>query len=265
MKNITVLSLVFNFVLVFFGMYFYLKKKKKKTVDKLIGSFYEPAENCQIRELADLYEIYLGKRREGFFVEVGAYDGLSWSNSSCLAKVGWAGLLIEPVPHFAQKCRDLYSNNNKIRIVEGAAGSEESTITLCVADALTTTSAKMVGVYKNIAWSKESINQSVEIRVKQRRLDDILNDASVPVAFEVLIIDVEGAESAVLSGFSLEKWKPKMVIVELAHTHPDLYLESAGDLDIQISIEKSGYSVAYKDSINTVFVRLEPSPSGLAM
>ena len=70
----------------------------------------------------------------------------------------------------------------------------------------------------------------------------------------LLVIDVEGAEAAVLRGFSLARWKPRMLIIELVHTHPDLHAVSAGDAHLQRLIEEAGYSVVYKDSINTVFV-----------
>ena len=46
-----------------------------------------------------------------------------------------------------------------------------------------------------------------------------------------------------------------MIIAELTHTHPDLHVISAGDAHLQSAIQKAGYSVVYKDAINTVFAR----------
>src|SRR6185436_17619755 len=70
--------------------------------------YYEPAPSCQLAELAGLYSLFLGERGNGFFVEVGAYDGISFSNTSCLAARGWSGMLVEYIPRFAQACRVLY-------------------------------------------------------------------------------------------------------------------------------------------------------------
>ena len=42
---------------------------------------------------------------KGTFVEIGAYDGESFSNTSFLADLGWNGLYVEPVPKFAALCR----------------------------------------------------------------------------------------------------------------------------------------------------------------
>ena len=71
----------------------------------------------------------------------------------------------------------------------------------------------------------------------------------------VTIVDVEGAEASVFAGFSISRWKPTMIIAELTHTHPDLHVISAGDAHLQSAIQKAGYSVVYKDAINTVFAR----------
>ena len=42
--------------------------------------FYEVNSDCQIKNLNKIYYDIFGKKTDGFFVEVGAFDGLSWSN-----------------------------------------------------------------------------------------------------------------------------------------------------------------------------------------
>ena len=42
----------------------------------------------------------------GFFVEAGANDGLSQSNTAYFERyLGWRGLLIEPIPELAERCK----------------------------------------------------------------------------------------------------------------------------------------------------------------
>ena len=49
---------------------------------------------------------HLGGRRGGVFIEAGAYDGLCQSNTWHLERrLGWRGLLVEPVPESADLCR----------------------------------------------------------------------------------------------------------------------------------------------------------------
>ena len=75
-----------------------------------------------------------------------------------------------------------------------------------------------------------------------------------PRNFDVLVVDVEGFEEQVFAGFSLSDWRPKMMIVELADTHPDLTATSHSDARLGARLAAHGYNVVFKDSVNTVFV-----------
>ncbi len=44
-------------------------------------------------------------RRTGIYVEVGAYDGVGFSNTYFLDALGWEGILVEPAPDQAEACR----------------------------------------------------------------------------------------------------------------------------------------------------------------
>ena len=64
-------------------------------------TFYPQQPTCQISNMWLIFETFFGQRTEGLFVEVGAFDGVLYSNTWGLAARGWRGLLIEPVPEFA--------------------------------------------------------------------------------------------------------------------------------------------------------------------
>jgi hypothetical protein len=68
---------------------------------------YPTANTCQVpffKGLSDVYTFVFGYKCEGLFVEVGAYDGESFSNTSGLADLGWRGHYIEPIPAYAAAC-----------------------------------------------------------------------------------------------------------------------------------------------------------------
>jgi FkbM family methyltransferase len=236
-----------------------LQRIDNATVDpETVAAYYRLAPTCQIAELATLYSLFLGERRQGVFVEVGAFDGISFSNSSCLAEAGWAGVLIEPIPAFAAKCRSRYRDNERIQVIEAAVGAENSTVEISIGGHFTSTNDEVTARYGQLEWSKAAVRKPTRLTVRQSRLDDIL-EAALPAAtsVDVLIVDVEGAEQAVFDGFSMQRWRPRMIIVELSHTHPDLHDISRNDAVLQQRIVQAGYSVVYKDRINTVFVRAE--------
>lgn len=212
---------------------------------KNLSSFYNPSPSCQIPELSSLYSMFLGERGNGFFVECGAFDGISYSNSSCLADAGWSGILIEPIPEFAKMCRERYIDNPRIQIVETAVGANTELINISVAGPLTTSNNLLLQSYSEIQWAKSAVSDARTISVPQKTLDDILAATDTSKQIDVLIVDVEGAEDSVFKGFTFDIWRPKMVIVELVHTHPDLYAVSPRDAELQQAIQDHGYSIIY--------------------
>jgi hypothetical protein len=86
-------------------------------------------------------------------------------------------------------------------------------------------------------------------------LDSLLEDREIPAEFDLLVVDVEGYEGPVSAGFSLARWSPKMLIVELADTHPDLSLTAGADAQLSTETQAVGHHIVYKDHLNTVFVR----------
>jgi hypothetical protein len=140
-------------------------------------------------------------------------------------------------------------------VVETAIGDgSQSEVTLSLAGAYTTASKSQDREYGSIEWSSYE-QTGHEIIVPVRKLDDLLGSLDVALGFDVLVVDVEGYEVAVFSGFDVGKWRPKMMIVELADTHPQFSATRDADAFLGRGLSSSGYVIVYKDAINTVYVR----------
>ena len=75
----------------------------------------------QFGQVEDLMEI-LGKQKEGFFIEAGAYDGEEFSNSLFFEmKNNWTGLLVEPNP---DAIAQLLTKNRKAYIFPGCLSTK---------------------------------------------------------------------------------------------------------------------------------------------
>lgn len=218
-------------------------------------SVYSPPASCQIPDLAGKYQTLFGYRTLGTFVEVGAYDGESFSNTSFLADLGWRGIYVEPVPEFATKCALRHANNN-VRVFPCAAGAKAGQVDLHVGGTLTTTSARQVEIYEQIPWAQGN-HQGQTISVPQMRLDTLLEDAQFPEDFDLLVVDVEGTEVEVLQGLAA-RWRPRVMVVEIEDDHPDLskFEDLQGQaLALRQGICARGYHTFYRDAINTIFLR----------
>jgi FkbM family methyltransferase len=218
---------------------------------------YNVSKDCQIKNLNEIYLNYFGYPSNGYFVEVGAYDGEFVSNTSCLSDHGWKGLYIEPIHEFYLKCLKRHDKNDVI-VANVAIGLEEKEIKIYKGDTLSTLNESQVNRYKEIDWAQH-ISFS-ETTCDQMRLDTLMNKLEVPKNFDILVVDVEGKESEVFKTFELDEWTPKMLIVELEDEHesfqkyPELIVEIK---ELRNFIQKSGYVEIYKDHINTVFVKNE--------
>lgn len=170
-----------------------------------------------LNELDEKLENYLDVD-EGFFVEAGANDGLDQSNTAYFEKFrGWRGVLVEPVPRLAARCR---ANRPRSLVVEAALvdvafGSPTIRMTDC-------------GLMSSVAGSMHSdVERSehlrigsqiqgiepVDIEVPARTLNSILDEVK-PQRFDLLSLDVEGFELQVLRGLDLDRWAPDYVLVE---------------------------------------------------
>jgi len=220
-------------------------------------AYYPQQRTCQIPELWFIFERLLGQRQRGYFVEVGAYDGVFVSNTWGLAARGWQGLMLEPVPQMAALCRTNHAGHPKLQVVERAIGpAGQSEVRLHIAGTLTTANPDMFHEYEDLNWARASLTTE-EIVVPCSTLDEVLAEFGVPVGFDVLVVDVEGFETEVFSGFDLSAWMPSLLIVELADMHPDLAQTAARDAALGESVLAAGYCIAFKDHVNTVFVREE--------
>jgi hypothetical protein len=107
--------------------------------------------------------------------------------------------------------------------------------------------------YKKIAWAQDHLSNETQI-VPVITLDELLVRHDIPPFFEVLIIDVEGYENSVLAGFTLNTFRPQMVVIELSDNHRDLFALRKEHSGIHLSFLLQEYVPVFKDHINTIYV-----------
>jgi hypothetical protein len=91
----------------------------------------------------------------------------------------------------------------------------------------------------------------------QIRLDKYLENRHIEYNFDLLVVDVEGREEDVFYSFELEKWQPKMMIIELVDDH-DYFQDNIQLVEscrnLREYIKDKGYTEVFHDHINTIFV-----------
>ena len=156
--------------------------------------------------------------RNGVFIEAGANDGLTQSNTYWFERFrGWRGILIEPVPSKAQACR---RNRPNSTVVNTALVSSENVKTVRMKTAnlmafVANSFSKLEDEKRHLdlAISVQSLRSVEEIEVPARRLSAIMDDLGV-VHVDLLSLDVEGYEIEALRGMDTARHRPTFILVE---------------------------------------------------
>jgi len=169
----------------------------------------------------------------GIFVEVGAFDPVVRSQTYALEQRGWTGLLIEPHPEQAARLRAA----RRARVVEVACGPPEldgSEQPMRLAGGLST--------LRQSNLAPQFITRSEVRPVRLRTLDPVLQDAALE-RLDFLSVDVEGYELEVLRGFSIERWRPRLILIEdfLESTALHRHLARAGYKRVRRTGDNSWY------------------------
>lgn len=154
---------------------------------------------------------FFGGRRDGFFVEIGAYDGVGFSNTYFLEALGWHGVLIEPVPEHAEACR---RQRPYSRVVQAACGLGGGTIGFKVVRG--ENGVGTLSYMGNQPDHEQRIRREGgtidEVRVPLLPLEAILGSPTPRIG--LLSIDVEGAELGVLRSADISSLKPDLIVIE---------------------------------------------------
>lgn len=146
-----------------------------------------------------------------FVVDVGANDGYSWSNSYMFGQQGFALLLIEPMPAYAERCRTLYAARPDVHVEEAAITAQVGSTTFHVnLDAETDLLSMRSSVIREIIPS----NKLQAITVPTYPLSTLLEKHRVPHDYALLTVDAEGMDLEVLRTAQLDVFRPYFICVE---------------------------------------------------
>ncbi|WP_395767093.1 FkbM family methyltransferase [Aquirufa sp.] len=145
-------------------------------------------------------------KKIGFCIEVGGFDGVKHSNTYFFEKLGWQCIIIEPIPY----CFDKILKNRKCQSFNLAISDFTGVSEFYVAKSVEEISSFSPDIAR---FQAESTSEFEKIMVQTTTLNSILEKMdSNPIDF--ITIDVEGHEMNVLHGFDIEKYNPKIVIIE---------------------------------------------------
>jgi len=156
----------------------------------------------------------------GFYVEIGACDGLSFSNTYILEKLNrWDGLVVEPAKIWHSKLREF----RNCKIDERAVVGRGSGFTQ-----FSETSDPMYSTFSSLSFN--DLHASLRVAAKSYPVQvvgimELFEFNSVPKKINYLSIDTEGSEYDILSALDFNSYQIDFISVEHNFTENALRID----------------------------------------
>jgi hypothetical protein len=152
-----------------------------------------------------LGKVYPGVR-DGYFVEIGAWDAEVDSNSKALEGRGWNGVCVEPFPRNWK--------NRTCRLFEEVVYSRKGeTIRF-------RTAGELSGIDEHLGFWKGLVARAPAVELQTTTIGDVLQRAGAPRFIHYMSIDTEGSELEILKGLPFDQYRVGAFTIEHNHELP---------------------------------------------
>jgi FkbM family methyltransferase len=164
---------------------------------------------------------------KGVFMDIGANDGKTLSNSYALVERGWPGVCVEASPKAWERLRSLHGwqNGNGIQLINVAVGSYDGNIDfnesgelLGTGDVALVSSTRQDEMDRWVSLNMPFEKVSVPVITFKTLLERCLYNH-----FDFLTIDIEGMEPEVVPQIDFTELGIIMAIIEWNGKNADLY------------------------------------------
>lgn len=186
----------------------------KKLPEEMAGFMVAHLEESVAQLHQDLFVLWeTGRKRGGFFVEVGACDGLLYSNTLLLEKkFGWQGLLVEPARKWHAELKKHRTCQISNLFVAGRGGQ---TIQFCETEQGEFSTALSLANSDGHANQREA---GCIYPVETISLAELLQQHSAPARIDYLSLDTEGSELEILQAFDFRRHDVRCITCEHNYT-----------------------------------------------
>ena len=177
----------------------------------------------------DIFALIVNRFKPGYFIEIGANDGFTLSNTLYLENhFGWSGVLVEANPRYLDSLIRRKNATVINKAIAGEAGVAQ------FADA---------GLYGGLINCLDTLHehhtgQAPLINVPCITLQQMFDEVCAPVIIDFLSIDVEGGEIPIISQLVKNHRRVRCGCVEVNQRESDIIL-------IKALLENADYSIAW--------------------
>jgi len=211
-----------------------------------------------------LLALFAADHPDAFFIEIGSNDGEQHDHlRPFILAGGWSGILVEPVPYIFERLRRNYGKVAGVALVNLAIAERDGTMPffhLAAPDAADL--ADLPSWYDGVgSFSRDTVlrhaehipdleRRIVRIDVPARSFVSLCTSHNVR-RLDLLVIDTEGHDGAILRSIDLRAYRPRVIVYE--HFH--LAAQERGEC--RARLEELGWHTI-EEGFDTWCVRTEP-------
>ncbi len=157
-------------------------------------------------------EVFPG-RRDGWFLDLAATDGIYASNTVSLEReLGWTGLCVEPNPHFFTRLL----LNRTCRVLKACIDEAPGVVDFLPYGGLGGIVADDTDNSRAVRGQllEDSYRAGKVLKIATRTLEEVLVEFGAPEAVDYFSFDVEGAETRILRSFPFSRWRFMSLTIE---------------------------------------------------
>lgn len=211
-------------------------------------NYSQTGEDAVIRSLLD-------ESTPGFYIDVGCHDPIRASNTLSLYLHGWRGINIDANPRLIDRFRRI--RRRDVAVCAAISDQEHARVFHEFEDERVSTISAEVLPEWQAKWKKRG-----ERVVITRRLDAVLDEQmAAQTEIGLLSVDVEGHDLNVLRSIDLDRFRPKLIVVEMHH----LDLRRIAEHPVTRYLEARHFRQIGYDTLNGYFADVRTPRVGLRL
>lgn len=191
----------------------------------------------QLGEQAVVLDRFANRREPGRWLEIGAYDGVAFSNTRALLDLGWSGVALEPSSVASRLRRNLADFD--VEVVEKGLWLYDGTLAFHDDGGNAVASASRDHV---ATWQQGGVT------FRKTEIDVLCWDSIFDMYgenFDMISLDTEGTNLALFAALPFERLPRTSLIV----------VEHDGFADTMLALAGAGWRVALENELNLILER----------
>jgi FkbM family methyltransferase len=160
-------------------------------------------------------------KRNGTFVDIGAHDGVTISNTLLFEEIGWTGICVEPLPKIFKQLEQ----NRKCKCINGViSDKDESHVEFCAIEGYSEMLSGILDNYderhKNRILHESNAHNCTrqKLKIPNFKFNDVVDFNYI----NLLDIDTEGSELEILKTIDYDRYTIDLILVENNYNTNDI-------------------------------------------